>query len=356
MSRRVERDSSLGRYLSEIGVYSILTKEQEQEIARGAEACGSKDSLNRLVESNLSFVVKIANEYRNLGLPFEDLLNEGNLGLIEAAQRYDHNKGTKFITYAIWWVRKSILKALSEQSNLVRVPNYQMKKVKKIRETEASLSRELGRRPGRDEISTKLESTISKIDEILMIKLREISLDDKVGRDKSIPVSDYLIDDSSVNPEEELLKNESEDLVRSAMFMLTEQEKVVIANRFGMDSGRSFTLKEIGESMGLSRERIRQIEAQAKKKLRRIFAVHRYVSSPPKGPVPSESMIPLRSAPSPNVPRGQEVGVERLARISFRPVRGGPEGGPPSAGRSTELPSAGSLRPRLSLVPKSGPS
>ena len=137
MSRRVEKDSSLGRYLSEIGAYSILTKEQEMEIARLVEEGGNRESLNRLVESNLSFVVKIANEYRNLGLAFEDLLNEGNIGLIEAARRYDHTKGTKFITYAIWWVRKSILKALSEQSNLVRVPSYQMKKVKRIREAEA---------------------------------------------------------------------------------------------------------------------------------------------------------------------------------------------------------------------------
>ena len=162
MSRRVDRDSSLSRYLSEIGDYSILTKEQEMEIARQAEKYGLTEELNKLVESNLSFVVKIANEYRNMGLAFEDLLNEGNIGLIEAARRYDHNKGTKFITYAIWWVRKSILKALSEQSNLVRVPNYQMKKVKKIRETELSLARELGRRPDRGEISSKLDSTVSE--------------------------------------------------------------------------------------------------------------------------------------------------------------------------------------------------
>ena len=327
MSRRAEKDSTLGRYLSEIGEYSILTKEQEMEIARGAEACGNKDTLNKLVESNLSFVVKIANEYRNLGLPFEDLLNEGNIGLIEAAQRYDHTKGTKFITYAIWWVRKSILKALSEQSNLVRVPTYQMKKVKKIRETEASLSRELGRRPDRIEISSKLDSTISKIDEILMIKLREVSLDDKVGRDKTVPISDYLVDDTSVNPEEELLKTESEFLVHSAMIMLNEQEQTVIANRFGIAGGRSFTLKEIGETMGLSRERIRQIEAQAKKKLRRIFALNKYVSSPPKGPMPSESMVPLRSTPTPQPLRGRMGGTG----IPVMPVR---------------------QRPRLSLVPK----
>jgi len=348
MSRRVEKDSCLGRYLSEIGAYSILTKEQEMEIARTAEACGTKDNLNKLVESNLSFVVKIANEYRNLGLAFEDLLNEGNIGLIEAAQRYDHTKGTKFITYAIWWVRKSILKALSEQSNLVRVPNYQMKKVKKIRETEASLSRELGRKPGRDEISTRLDSTISKIDEILMIKLREISLDDKVGREKTIPISDYLVDDTSVNPEEELLKTESENLIRSAMIMLTEQEKTVIANRFGMEGGPSFTLKEIGETMGLSRERIRQIEAQAKKKLRRIFALHRYLSSPPKGHVPSESMVPIRctSAPRP----------ARPVSLRNRPLGPSFSGTILAGGLGGDLKLGAPMRHHLSLVPKQKPN
>lgn len=308
------------------------------EIARTAERCGNKDDLNKLVESNLSFVVKIANEYRNMGLPFEDLLNEGNIGLIEAAQRYDHNKGTKFITYAIWWVRKSILKALSEQSNLVRVPNYQMKKVKKIREAEATLSRELGRRPARHELSKRLDSSISKIDEILMIKLREISLDDKVGKEKSIPISDYLVDDTSVNPEEELLRVESEDLVRTAMFMLNDQEKRVITNRFGMTGGRSFTLKEIGETMGLSRERIRQIEAQAKKKLRRIFALHRYLASPPKGPTPTEAMIPLRSVSSSDSSRSwsRKRAASRSSSSAGRAVGG--------RSRTSDL--------RLRLVPK----
>ena len=337
MSRRVEKDSSLGRYLSEIGEYSILTKEQEMEIARAAEQTGSRENLNRLVESNLSFVVKIASEYRNLGLSFEDLLNEGNIGLIEAAQRYDHNRGNKYITYAIWWVRKSILKALSEQSNLVRVPTYQMKKVKKIRETEATLSRELGRRPGRDEISSKLDSTISKIDEILMIKLREVSLDDKVGREKSVPISEHLVDDTSISPEANLLKNESETLVRSAMIMLTDQEKTVIANRFGMQGERSFTLKEIGETMGLSRERIRQIEAQAKRKLRRIFAVQKYTSPLPRVAMPTGAMVPIRATPSVSTPHPRAISASPL--ISRE-----------EAVRSART--RGKVPPRLSLVPK----
>jgi len=293
MSRRVQRDSSLGRYLSEIGEYSILTKEQEMEIARDARLKGAPEQLNRLVESNLSFVVKIANEYRNLGLPFEDLLNEGNVGLIEAAQRYDHGKGTKFITYAIWWIRKSILKALSEQSSIVRVPNYQLKKVRKVRDTEQILARSLGRRPDKDELSRELDASIAKIDEILQIKLREVSMDEKVGKDRDIPLSDYLVDDHGVNPERELLKTESESLVRTALDSLTEQEHAVITNRFGLAGGRSFTLKEIGLSMGLSRERIRQIEAQAKKKLRRIFAMHQLPRSPFKGP----RRIPLSAIP-----------------------------------------------------------
>ncbi|MCZ6600738.1 MAG: sigma-70 family RNA polymerase sigma factor, partial [Acidobacteria bacterium] len=133
-----DRNPTLSRYFSEIRNYPILTREEEMGLGKRIEK-GHRQPRNKLVESNLSFVVKVASEYRHLGIPFEDLLNEGNIGLIEAAHRYDHRKGTKFITYAIWWIRKSILKALSEQSNLVRVPNYQMKKVRAVRNTEKAL-------------------------------------------------------------------------------------------------------------------------------------------------------------------------------------------------------------------------
>jgi RNA polymerase primary sigma factor len=280
-----DRSSVLSRYFSEIRDYPLLSKEQEQVLAKKVKN-GCKDSLRELVESNLSFVVKVASEYRNLGLPFEDLLNEGNIGLIEAAHRYDAGKGTKFITYAIWWIRKSILKALSEHSNLVRVPTYQMKKVREIRDAENALRRTLGRRPKREEISVQLERSLSKIDQVLQFTLREMSLDDKVGKDRDTPISEYLVDDTSASAEEDLIKREANVLVSEAMHHLTDQEKTVICHRFGIARDTSLTLKEIGEMMNISRERVRQIECQAKDRLRKIFARKRMVKAPPKRPMP----------------------------------------------------------------------
>ncbi len=279
-----DRHSLLSRYFSEIRSYPLLSKAQEHKLARNVQNQGCQDSLNGLIESNLSFVVRVASEYRNLGLPFEDLLNEGNLGLIEAAHRYDASKGTKFITYAIWWIRKSILKALSEYSNLVRVPTYQMKKVRELRDAEAALSRRLGRRPRRDEISVRLERSLSKVDQILQFSLREMSLDDKFGKDRDKPIADFLVDARSVNPEDDLIKREASTLVAEALGFLTEQERKVISHRFGIAVRNPLTLKEIGEIMSISRERVRQIECQAKSRLRKLFARKRLINSSAKAP------------------------------------------------------------------------
>jgi len=284
-----DRGSVLSRYFAEIREYPLLTKEEEMSLALDVKA-GKREALNGLVESNLSFVVKVASEYRNLGLPFEDLLNEGNIGLIEAAHRYDASKGTKFITYAIWWIRKSILKALSEHSNLVRVPNYQMKKVREIRDTENTLRRDLGRVPERREISERLSRSVTKIDQVLQFNLREVSLDDKIGKDRDKPISDYLIDPACTSPEDDLIHRESSTRVGEAMAHLTDQERVVIAYRFGLAGGLPLTLKEIGEKMGISRERVRQIECQAKSRLRKIFARKRTVKAPSKAPYPASNI------------------------------------------------------------------
>jgi RNA polymerase primary sigma factor len=288
-----ERSSVLSRYFSEIREYQLLSKEQEQSLARSVQK-GSREALNELIESNLSFVVKVASEYRNLGLPFEDLLNEGNLGLIEAAHRYDASKGTKFITYAIWWIRKSILKALSEHSNMVRVPNYQLKKVREIRDAENSLRRKLGRKPKREEISARLSKSVNKIDQVLQLKLREVSLDDKVGKDRDSSISEYLVDNNCDSPEDDLIRREANTLVSEAMDYLTEQERTVVTFRFGLAGGPPLTLKEIGERMGISRERVRQIECQAKTRLRKLFARKRMVKSPSKQPFPV-SRVPRRA-------------------------------------------------------------
>lgn len=280
-----DRGSVLSRYFYEIRDYPLLTKEQEQQLAKRVKKRGCRQSLNGLIESNLSFVVKVASEYRNLGLPFEDLLNEGNLGLIEAAHRYDASKGTKFITYAIWWIRKSILKALSEHSNLVRVPTYQMKKVREIRDAENSLRRSLGRKPEREEISVRLERSLAKIDQVLLFNLREVSLDDKVGKDGETPIADFLIADTAASPEDDLIRREANTLVAEAMGSLSDQEKMIIAYRFGIVGTAPMTLKEIGQLMNISRERVRQIECQAKGRLRKIFTRKRMIKSPSKQPL-----------------------------------------------------------------------
>ncbi len=285
-----DRSSLLSRYFAEIREYPLLTKDEEMSLARCVRL-GRREALNELIESNLSFVVKVASEYRNLGLPFEDLLNEGNIGLIEAAHRYDASKGTKFITYAIWWIRKSILKALSEQSSLVRVPTYQIKKVREIRDAESALRRVLGRAPAREEISARLSRSVSKIDQALQFTVREISLEDKVGKDRDKTVSEYLVDGSSSSPEEDLIRRESRTLVSEAMAHLTEQERTVIAFRFGLLGGLPLTLKEIGERMGISRERVRQIECQAKLRLRKMFAKRRMIKAPPKPPFRANRLL-----------------------------------------------------------------
>ncbi len=271
----VDRSSCISKYLQEISEFPLLSKEEEHKVAVRMHEEGGDRSYHDLVKCNLSFVVKIASEYRNMGLPFEDLLNEGNIGLIEAAHHFDHERGTKFITYAIWWIRKSILKALSQHSAMVRIPNYQLKKVRTVRNTERMLTRELGRAAQRDEISKELRVTISKIDEILQMRMRELSLDDKVGRDKDTPISDYLVDGRSVNPESELIRHEHQGLIRLALRNLNDQEQTVIINRFGLEGGRTFTLKEIGVKLGVSRERVRQIENQAKRRLRKLIARNR---------------------------------------------------------------------------------
>ncbi len=357
-STQNDRGTILSRYFSEIRNYPLLTKEEEQILAENVRN-GCKASLNELIESNLSFVVKVASEYRNLGLPFEDLLNEGNIGLIEAAHRYDASKGTKFITYAIWWIRKSILKALSEHSNLVRVPTYQLKKVREIRDAETILRRSLGRKPRRDEISHKLSKNVAKVDQVLQFNLREMSLDDKVGKDRDTPISDFLEDKECTSAEDDLIQREASTLVTEAMDHLTSQERTVIGSRFGLDTGKSLTLKEIGSRWGSAANGCARSNARPRPVCARslpggAWRSRRPPPAPPLPDLPPSSLrrtIAVDSSPFLCLPKGvvppYGVGIERpseaarkkrihrLVQAPGAPVRGKRHPGDPAhAGRA----------------------
>lgn len=271
---RLSKSSILSQYFSEIRQYPLLTKEEEQSLARDIQR-GDRRALNELVESNLSFVAKVASEYRYLGIPFEDLLNEGNVGLIEAAQRFDATKDTKFISYAIWWIRKAILKALAEQTGVVRMPYSQMKKFKEIRKAEKSLRRELGRKPDREEISVYLEKSVTKIDKVLQYGVHEMSMDEPMGDDHDTPLADMLVDGNGSSPEQRILDEEAQQGVGEAFARLSDQQRTVIAYRFGLVGEPPLTLQETGERMGLSRERVRQIECQAKERMRKAILKRR---------------------------------------------------------------------------------
>jgi RNA polymerase primary sigma factor len=283
VSRKAEV-SLLSQYFSEIREFSLLTKDEEKTLARDIKK-GSREALNELVESNLSFVAKVASEYRSLGLPFEDLLNEGNVGLIEAAHRFDASKDIKFISYAIWWIRKSILKALSEQSHTVRLPYSQMKKVKEIRKAERALRKEFGRKPTREEISIHLEKSLAKIDKVLQHTAHEVSLDEPVGEQQETPLSDCLVDGDRITAEQRILEREMTDGIGEVFELLNKQQKTVIRYRFGMDGQPPLTLQETGDEMGLSRERVRQIECQAKDRMRKLFTRMRSIDAPARRPL-----------------------------------------------------------------------
>ena len=225
--------SVLSLYFSEIRDYPLLTRDEEKSLARRIRK-GSQGAIDELVMSNLSFVAKVASEYRNLGIPFEDLLNEGNMGLIQAAHRFDPTKDNKFISYAIWWIRKAILKALTDKSHVVRMPYSQIKKVKEIRRAEKELQRSLGRKPNREEISKHLSKCISKIDKVLQNGVHEMSLDAGVGEDQETPLADILVDDHGQTPEDLMLDVEATDGVGEVYDQLNEQQKSVIAYRFGV--------------------------------------------------------------------------------------------------------------------------
>ncbi len=260
---------ALTRYLRDIRRFSVLSKEQEQRLRRQIGR-GETDGRSELVRSNLGFVVKIASEYRNLGVPFEDLLNEGNLGLIEAAQRYDPSRETRFTTYAVWWIRKKILHAIGNRSLLVRVPASRRRMIAEVKKTADALSIRLGRAPTREEIAGHLSIPTKRVDSLLGTQLAHASLDRPADAEKTTPPKDLLADDRST-AEQELIREELAAHVKRAFLRLTPREQAVLGWRYALEGESTHTLQEIGERLNLSRERVRQIEMQARRRMRRLL-------------------------------------------------------------------------------------
>jgi len=259
---------SLKKYLKESSRLPRVTPAEEKDLGR-AIARGDGEALRRLVEANLRFVVSYAKRYRGCGLSFLDLINEGNIGLIEAAKRFDPDKGVKFITYAVWWVRQAIIHALSDQSGAFRLPQKQANLLYRIGKAQANLRAELKRTPSAKEIADRMEITVEEVTNLLQVADENISLSAVIDEEHEFHLSDKLEQDTIPSADLVLLRNSLRRLLRQALTELDQKEERVLRLRFGLDGADPRTLKEIGEMMNLSRERIRQIEAQALEKLNR---------------------------------------------------------------------------------------
>jgi len=266
--RSAASSETLKKYLQEISKLPRITPDEEKVLGDRIQR-GDKAALRKLVEANLRFVVSFAKRYRNCGLSFLDLINEGNIGLIEAAKRFNPKKNVKFITYAVWWVRQAIIHALSDQSGAFRLPQKQANLLYRIGKTISQLTSDLERAPTPDEIAKRLEIPVEEVVALLQVADENVSLSTVIDEEHEFHLSDKLEQDLIPSAEAELMRASLKDHLYSCLGDLDVKEQKVLRLRFGLDEADPKTLKEIGEMMGLSRERIRQIEAQALEKLNR---------------------------------------------------------------------------------------
>ncbi len=265
---RSASSESLKKYLKEISRLPRITAAEERTLGAQIKQ-GDTQALRKLVESNLRFVVSYAKRYRGCGLSFLDLINEGNIGLIEAAKRFDPGKKVKFITYAVWWVRQAIIHALSDQSGAFRLPQKQANLLYRIGKAQSNLRSKLQRAPTTEEIAKKMDVSVTDVTNLLQVSDENISLSAVIDEEHDFVLSDKLEQQTIPPADLILLKNSLRQLLRSALNELDAKEEKVVRLRFGLDGPDPKTLKQIGEMMNLSRERIRQIEAQALEKLHR---------------------------------------------------------------------------------------
>ncbi len=259
--------ASLDKYLQEIGKVDLITAEQEVELARKIKQ-GDKLALEKLTKANLRFVVSVSKQYQNQGLTLPDLINEGNLGLIKAAQRFDETRGFKFISYAVWWIRQSILQALAEQSRIVRLPLNKIGSINKINKASARLEQGFEREPNVKEIAGELDMTETEVKESMRNAGRHVSMDAPLIQDEDNTMYDVLKSDEAITPETGLLYESLRKEIDRAISTLTQREADVVKLYFGLNAQHPMTLEEIGEKFDLTRERVRQIKEKAIRRLK----------------------------------------------------------------------------------------
>jgi RNA polymerase primary sigma factor len=263
-----DSDSGIKIYLREIGQIPLLTPEEEIELAARIKK-GDKEARAKMIRSNLRLVVKIAHDYANLGLPLLDLISEGNIGLMKAVERFDPAKGGKLSTYAAWWIKQSIKRALANQSKTIRLPVHLVDKISKMRRVALQMSEELGREPTDEELAEEVGLSASKVSQLKTVSIRPASLDAPISDDDSTEFGEIVGDMEAQTPFEKLRDQNLRDEVSDLLSVLDEREKKIIYSRFGLDGGKAKTLEEVGKKFGVTRERIRQLQNIALMKLRR---------------------------------------------------------------------------------------
>ena len=260
-------DDPVRMYLKEIGRIKLLTPEEEQEIAKKM-AEGDEDARKRMSEANLRLVVSIAKRYVGRGMQLLDLIQEGNLGLMKAVEKFDYTKGYKFSTYATWWIRQAITRAIADQARTIRIPVHMVETINRVLRTSHSMVQKLGREPTTKEIADELHIEESKVEEVLKIAQEPVSLETPIGEEEDSHLGDFIQDDEASQPSEEASYTLLREQLEEVLSTLTPREEQVLRMRFGLTDGKPHTLEEVGKEFDVTRERIRQIEAKALRKLR----------------------------------------------------------------------------------------